>query len=65
MDYHLSTQCEGCQKEVAYEEIGTPTNTDIETREGIRKITKRTYKCRFCGDEEIKKFPRLINNEPE
>lgn len=65
LEYHVSTQCEKCDKEFAYEEVGTPSVRDVETREGIRRTTTRQYKCRFCGHKITRKFHDLIENEPK
>jgi hypothetical protein len=63
IQYHASSQCKECNKEYAYEEVGTPTVKEIKTSEGIRKITTRTYKCKFCGDEDVRKDSDLIETE--
>jgi len=61
--YHTSTQCKICKKEFAYEEVGTPTVKEVKTSEGTRKITTRTYECKFCGDEDIRKDNKLIEEQ--
>lgn len=60
MQYHTSTQCKKCNKDFAYEEVGTATVKEVETTEGIRRVTTRTYECRFCGDKDVRRFPELI-----
>ncbi len=60
--YHTSSQCEKCNKEFAYEEVGTPTVKEVKTSEGTRKVTTRTYKCKFCGDVDVRKDSELIEN---
>ncbi len=63
LQYHASSQCNRCNKEYAYEEVGTPSVKEIKTSEGVRKITTRTYKCKFCGDEDVRKDSEVIETE--
>ncbi len=64
IQYHTSSQCRKCNQEYAYEEVGTPTVKEVKTSEGIRKVTTRTYKCKFCGDVDVRTDSELIENPP-
>ncbi len=65
MQYHASNQCKKCNKEYAYEEVGTPTVKEIETSEGIRKDTTSVYECKFCGDLDVRKDSELLEKSEE
>ena len=62
--YHTSSQCNKCNKDFAYEEVRTPTVKEVTTSEGIRKVTTRTYECKFCGDVDVKTEREYIENSP-
>lgn len=49
LNYHNYTRCERCNKDFAYQEIGTPRTEETKTRWGYNEITTRTLQCRFCG----------------
>lgn len=57
--------CDECKREYAYDEIGTPSFEEIETRPGYDEVTTRYFKCRFCGytkeDVSVKKFDKNGN----
>ncbi len=65
IQYHASSQCKKCNNEYAYKEVGTPTVKEIETSEGIRKVTTRTYECKFCGDVDVRKDSELLEKPEE
>ncbi|MFA5125384.1 MAG: hypothetical protein WC462_00070 [archaeon] len=46
---HFVSKCPSCKKHYAIDPIGQPTVTEIKVAEGVRKITNRDYKCKFCG----------------
>lgn len=60
IQYHTSTKCKKCNKEYAYEEVGTPTVREVETLDGIRRVTTRSYECKFCGDIDVRRNKELI-----
>jgi hypothetical protein len=59
VSYSSSSKCENCKKKQAYEEKKSNVK-EINTSEGIRKITYRNYKCKFCGHEVTREFNELI-----
>ncbi len=60
VQYHTDTQCNNCNREYAYEEVGTPTVREVKTFDGPRQITTRTYKCRFCDDVDVRTESELV-----
>jgi hypothetical protein len=63
--YYAFMICDECKREYAYDEIGTSTFEEIETKRGYNEVTTRHYKCRFCGytkeDVSVKKFDKKGN----
>lgn len=59
VQYSTSSKCENCKKKQAYEEINSNIR-EINTSEGLRKITSRDYKCIFCGHEVTRESNELI-----
>ena len=65
-NYQLSTKCENpeCGEDFAYEEIEYPVRHDTDTKEGTWRTVTSTYKCKYCGHEDIREAPPcLIENE--
>ena len=56
VDYYHNTKCENCKKEMAYEEVGIPTITEVDTLNGLQKQIERKYKCKFCGDIRVQSY---------
>lgn len=59
VQYSTSSKCENCKKKQAYEEINSNIR-EINTSEGLRKITSRDYKCMSCGHEVTRESNELI-----
>ena len=57
--YSTSSKCENCKKKQAYEEKNSNVR-EINSSEGLRKITLRNYKCKFCGHEVTRESNELI-----
>lgn len=61
--YYKSRLCKKCNREFAYEEYKDPSVQEIKTSKGVRRITTRYYRCKFCGNEDIKDIKETIENE--
>ena len=61
--YHRNTKCKKCKKEFAYEEYKDPLVEEIKTSDGTRKTTTRSYKCKFCGHEDIRKDTEILEDK--
>jgi hypothetical protein len=58
--YYRDTKCKQCGSEFAYKEATDPDVKEIDTAEGVRIYTTRTYQCRKCGDIKILELKRTI-----
>ncbi|WP_319507770.1 hypothetical protein [uncultured Methanolobus sp.] len=61
--YHSSTKCKKCNQDFAYEPFGKVKVRDIDTVDGTRRTTTKTYKCKFCGDIDKRTTNTLIEKE--
>lgn len=61
--YYKSRICNKCNREFAYEEYKDPSVQEIKTSQGVRRMTTRYYKCKFCGNEDIKDIKETVENE--
>lgn len=61
--YYKSRICKKCNREFAYEEYKDPSVQETRTSKGVRRITTRYYKCKFCGNEDVKNIKETIENE--
>mgnify|MGYP001264868801 CR=1 FL=1 len=61
--YYESRKCKRCNREFAYEEYKDPSIQEIKTSKGVRRMTTRYYKCKFCGNEDTKNIKETVDNE--
>lgn len=60
--HYSNTKCQNCNREFAYEELGTPQVREVQTADGyIKQTTTRQYKCKYCGDVQTRKVNKTID----
>lgn len=65
VNYKYDSKCRKCGKFYALRESEEPKVREVKARGGIIETTTRTYKCKNCGNIEVKKFNEFIPDEEE
>jgi DNA-directed RNA polymerase subunit RPC12/RpoP len=60
LEYHHDTFCKKCGKKLACEEIGDPVMKETSSFGDYSLTVTRHWKCRYCGDMEIRESPENI-----
>ncbi|ADN37307.1 conserved hypothetical protein [Methanolacinia petrolearia DSM 11571] len=64
--HYLNTKCKNCNREFAYEEIGSPQRREVQTSDGlIKQTTTRQYRCKYCGDIQKIKINKTIDPDSD
>ncbi|MDM7918628.1 MAG: hypothetical protein QUS12_05620 [Methanosarcina sp.] len=60
LEYHHDTFCKKCGKKLACEEIGDPVMKETSSYGDYSLTVTRHWKCRYCGDVDIRESPENI-----
>ena len=63
LEYHQDTFCKACGKKLACEEIGEPIMKETSGFGDYSLTVTRHWKCRYCGNVEIRESPENIFTE--
>jgi hypothetical protein len=60
LEYHHDSFCKKCGKKLACEEIGDPVMKETSSYGDYSLTVTRHWKCRYCGDVDIRESPENI-----
>lgn len=63
VQYKRNRDCVSCGADYVLEEVGTPTRRDVPTVEGVRRTTKRHYRCTACGHTDSREHSGLLSRD--